>query len=277
MRILVTGSSGRVGRNILLDGLSEHHEVTGFDRIQSSQPAPKVRYLSGSILERKDLSHAMAGVDAVVHLAGIPYDIPPLHQVYEINAQGTYNALELAVEHKVSTFVQMSSIMVYGFGRNATPRYLPIDEEHPALTCDTYGMSKLASEQLCRAFSEKFPIRTICFRLVHFTVLCRPYPDHLPFVDFEGAEALHEYIDSRDVVSAIETALVAESLQHEVLLLSAADSGLSIPTADFIRDHFPRAEMRYSMLDDHSPLIDISKSERLLGFIPRHSWRCGSR
>lgn len=276
MKLLVTGSSGRVGRNILLDGLAERHDVTGFDCMPSAQPAPTVRYVAGSILDRKDLFDAMAGVDAVVHLAGIPYDIPPLHQVYEINAQGTYNALELAVEHKVSTFVHMSSIMVYGFGRNAIPRYLPVDEGHPALTCDTYGLSKLASEQLCRAFSDKFAITTICFRLVHFTALSRPYPDHLPYLEDEGAEALHQYVDSRDVVNAIEGALRAESLQHEVLLLSAADSGLSIPTADFIRDHFPTAELRYSKLEDFSPLIDTSKSERLLAFIPQHSWRCRS-
>ena len=36
MKLLVTGSSGRVGRNILLDGLAEHHEVTGFDWMPST-------------------------------------------------------------------------------------------------------------------------------------------------------------------------------------------------------------------------------------------------
>ena len=215
----------------------------------------------------------MAGADAVIHLAAIPYDIPPLHQVYEINTQGTYNALELAVEHKISKFVQMSSIMTYGFGRNTTPRYLPVDEDHPSLACDTYGLSKIVSEQICRAFSEKFSITTICFRLVHFTVFSRPYPDHLPFPRFEGAEALHGYVESRDVVRAIEAALRTTDLGHEILLLSAADSGISIPTAEFIRAHLREAELRYDQLENHSSFIDISKSERLLGFIPQHSWR----
>ena len=273
MKLLVTGASGRVGRNILLDGLAEHHEITAFDWLPSPQPAANVHYIPGSVLDRKDLSDAMAGAEAVIHLAAIPYDIPPLHQVYGINTQGTYNALELAVEHRISKFVHMSSIMVYGFGRNATPRYLPIDEEHSAEACDTYGLSKIASEQICRAFSEKFPITTICFRLVHFTAFSRPYSDRLPFHELEGAEALHEYVESRDVVTAIEAALQSSTLVHEVFLLSAADSGIETPTAEFIRNHFSGAELRYDRLEEHSPLIDMSKSKRLLGFVPRHSWR----
>jgi len=60
--------------------------------------------VAGSVLDRKDLSDAMQGAEAVIHLAAIPYDIPPLHQVFHINMQGTYHALELAVEHGVKAY-----------------------------------------------------------------------------------------------------------------------------------------------------------------------------
>ena len=111
MRILLTGSSGRIGRNLLLDGLADRHRVTAFDWAPPPTRLDNVRYVAGSILDRKDLSDAMQGAEAVIHLAAIPYDIPPLHQVFQINVQGTYHALELAVEHGARHFLHASSLM----------------------------------------------------------------------------------------------------------------------------------------------------------------------
>ncbi len=273
MRILLTGSSGRVGRNLLLDGLANRHQVTAFDWVPPKTRLNNVNYIAGSILDRKDLSDAMEGAEAVIHLAAIPYDIPPLHQVFQINVQGAYHALELAVEHGVRHFLRASSLMVYGFGRNAEARYLPIDEEHPASSHDTYGVGKLLTESLCRAFTDKFGIRTLCFRLTHFTAFFRPYGDRFPYDDDSGIQGLHEYIESRDLVELLESALVSKQIQHDVFLASGPDSGHVLPTEEVIRKYHPRAELRYSRLEAISPFISMEKSRRLLGFAPRSSWR----
>ena len=273
MRILLTGSSGRVGRNLLLDGLPQRHQVVAYDQLSPTEPLPNVKYVQGSVLDRNHLSKAMEGVDAVIHLAGIPYDIPPLHQVFLVNVQGTYNALDLAVEHGVKHFLHMSSIMAYGFGRNAAPSYLPVDEEHPALSCDTYGMGKLLTETLCRAFTEKHGLRTLCFRLTHFTSCSRPYPDVFPYQQKEGMEALHQYIESRDFAALMEASLAAVEVAHDVFLATAADSGHLRTTPEVIGQYHSEAELRYSKLQEDSPFISMEKSRRLLNFVPRHSWR----
>ena len=273
MRILLTGSSGRVGQNLLLDGLADRHQVTAFDWAPPQTRLDQVTYISGSILDRKDLSDAMEGAEAVIHLAAIPYDIPPLHQVFQINVQGTYNALESAVEHGVGHFLHASSLMAYGFGRNAEAQYLPIDEEHPASSHDTYGVGKLLTESLCRAFTGKFAIRTLCFRLTHFTAFLRPYGDRFPYDDDSGIQALHAYIESRDLVELLESALRSKQIQHEVFLASGPDSGHVLPTEEVIRKYHPKAELRYSRLEASSPFISMEKSRRLLGFVPRSSWR----
>jgi uronate dehydrogenase len=100
MRVLVTGSSGRIG-GVLLEELNRAHEVVGYDRKSPEDLPEGVRFVQGDLLDREALGLAMEGADAVVHLGGIPYDIPPLHEVFSINVQGTYNALELAVERGV--------------------------------------------------------------------------------------------------------------------------------------------------------------------------------
>jgi nucleoside-diphosphate-sugar epimerase len=273
MRILLTGTSGRVGRHLLLDGLAERHDIVAYDWLPPEKRLAQVKYVQGSVLDRKELSNAMEGVEAVIHLAGIPYDIPPLHQVFEINVQGTYNALEQAVEHGVKHFLLMSSIMTYGFGRNATPRYLPVDEDHPALSHDTYGMSKLLTESLCRAFTEKHALRTLCFRLTHFTAFSRPYSDLFPYQEEEGMEALHQYLESRDLVNLLEAGLSATEVTHDVFLATAADSGHVQPTPELIARYHPQAELRYSKLQEDSSFISMDKSRRLLGFVPCQSWR----
>ena len=149
----------------------------------------------------------MEGAEAVIHLAGIPSISHRFIRSLRSTCKGPTNALEQAVDHGVKHFLYMSSIMAYGFGRNAAPQYLPVDEAHPALTYDTCGVSKLLGESLCKAFSEKHWLRTLCFRLTHFTALSRPYPDVFPYRENEGAEALHQYIESRDLVALLEAAL----------------------------------------------------------------------
>ena len=273
VRILLTGSSGRVGRNLLMDGLAARHQVTAFDWTPPPTRLDNVRYAAGSILDRKDLSDAMQGAEAVIHLAAIPYDIPPLHQVFRINVQGTYHALELAVEHGVRHFLHASSLMAYGFGRNAEAQYLPIDEDHPAASHDTYGVGKLLTESLCRAFTDKFGLRTLCFRLTHFTAFLRPYGDRFPYDDDSGIQGLHEYIESRDLVGLLEAALASEQVQHDVFLASGPDSGHVLPTPEVIRKYHPKAELRYGRLEPASPFISMEKSRRLLGFTPSTSWR----
>ena len=215
----------------------------------------------------------MEEVEGVIHLAGIPYDIPPLHQVFEVNLQGTYNTLEAAVDQGVRHFLHMSSIMTYGFGRNASPQYLPVDEVHPALSHDTYGMSKLLGEAVCRSFTMRYGIRTLCFRLTHFTSFSRPYPDRFPYQENEGIEGLHQYIESRDLVTLLNAGLGATAVSHDVFLATAADSGHLRPTPEIIAESYPQAELRYSQLRNDSPFVSMEKCRRILGFSPLYSWR----
>lgn len=65
MGVLVTGSSGRVGRAIC-ECLSAEHEVVGLDRLPSATTT-----LVGDITDPEVLARAVRGVDAVVHVAAL--------------------------------------------------------------------------------------------------------------------------------------------------------------------------------------------------------------
>ena len=64
------------------------------------------------------------------------------------------NCLEAAERGGVGRFVLASSEAVLGFAyrtRDLKPDYFPIDEDHPLRPQDSYGLSKVAAEEACRA------------------------------------------------------------------------------------------------------------------------------
>ena len=71
MRVLVTGSSGRIG-GVLLEELNRVHEIVGYDRKSPEYLPEGVRFVQGDLLDREALGLAMEGADAVVHLGGYP-------------------------------------------------------------------------------------------------------------------------------------------------------------------------------------------------------------
>ncbi|MBT4498845.1 MAG: NAD(P)-dependent oxidoreductase [Gemmatimonadetes bacterium] len=271
MHLLMTGSSGQIGSAMLKD-LCRQYEITGYDIREPATLPQRVRFIQGDVRDRETLNQAMVGVDVVLHLAAIAFDVPPLHEVFSVNVQGTYNALDLAVENGVECFLYTSSIMAYGFGQNADPQYFPIDEEHPMLANRTYGLSKIVSERLCRSFTERCGIRTICFQLTAAMASEKSYAD-LPWHDRTGELGAYQYFDVRDFTSLVEAAIQATHIDHDVFLVGAADSARAEPTAEVIRKYYPEAELRYDRLDDRSPFVSTEKARRALGFEPRYSWR----
>ncbi len=271
MKILITGSSGLIG-SLLVKELCGRHEIVGYDRSEPADLPDGVVFYRGDMLDRTALHQALDGAEVVVHLAGVPYDIPPLHEVFSTNVQGTYNALELAAESGVARFLFASSIMAYGFGQNVDPQYFPVDEAHPLGANRPYGLSKIVGEQLCRSFSERTGMRTYCFRLTTAVAPGQRY-DLYPSRERTMEVGIYQYFDVRDFAALVELAIVDERVQHEAFLVSAVDSGHQRPTAEVIAEYYPNAELRYAALSSNTPFVDIGKARRLLGFAPRYTWR----
>ncbi len=86
MRIVLTGSSGRVGRGIF-GALASHHEVIGIDRA----PFSSTQYV-GDFADLQILRKALTGADTVIHTAALhaPHvGIVPDEQFYRVNLAGT--------------------------------------------------------------------------------------------------------------------------------------------------------------------------------------------
>lgn len=151
MKVLVTGTAGRLGSSVLDYLKSKGYETQGFDiRTRPDQ----------DILNPAAVHTAMAGCEAVVHCAAIPHpNKGDMRRYFEINVTGSFNVMEAAAALDLKRFIYFSSIGYYGcnMAGKLTPAYLPIDENHPPAhmapslwdsPLPEYGESKVMAEQL---------------------------------------------------------------------------------------------------------------------------------
>ncbi len=194
VKILLTGSSGRVGRAIF-GALAARHDVVGIDR----SPFATTRHVA-DFTDTRTLAKALQGVDAVIHSAALHAPHVGLFsdgEFQRINVEGTRTLAMLAREAGVQRLVFTSTTALYGHAI-VPGRCTWVDEHTPPQPRTVYHRSKLAAEHwLEQAAGDALQVRVI--RMSR----CFPEtPDRLLLY------RLHRGIDVRDVADAHVAALV---------------------------------------------------------------------
>jgi nucleoside-diphosphate-sugar epimerase len=151
MKILITGSSGYLGRNMAGAALEKGHSVVGLDIKPSGLSHASFREVIGDITDLEVVKQAAAGCDAVFHLAAALAQFErDEKRMHEVNVRGTENALAAALENNARKFIYTSSVEVYGID---VP--VPCTEDAPIAPICQYGRDKVESEKLCRDYISK--------------------------------------------------------------------------------------------------------------------------
>lgn len=108
--VLVTGGSGFIGQH-LVDALHDRgYRVRILDVRPPAAPRPDVEFAQGSVLDRAAVDRALAGIDQVYHLAGLPgMWVPNKQHFLDVNCRGTEVMLAAARQCGVSRFVHCST------------------------------------------------------------------------------------------------------------------------------------------------------------------------
>lgn len=270
--IAVTGGSGKAGRAVVAD-LAEHgYDVTNIDVAASRSPDDPT--IVADLTDFGQALEAIAGHDAVIHLAAIPApNVLTNAETFRTNMMSTYNVLSAATTLGIDRVVCASSETLIGlpFDREQ-PRYAPIDEAHPILPESHYALSKLAGEAIADQFTRWGGITVASLRISN---IMEP-DDYRRFPGFWEDPRIRSwnlwgYVDSRDVAQAARLAVAADLDGHEPFIVAAGDTCMTTRSRDLMAEVYPDVELR--SVAGHETLLSIDKARTMMGYHPAHSWR----
>lgn len=291
--ILVTGAAGLLGRFVVRDLLVNGYSVRGLDRRAGESG---IEWHVGDVTDPALVTKAMAGVDAVLHIAAVPNIWSGDGQtIMRVNLLGTYTVFEAAEAHGVKRVVFCSSDSVAGYtvreGRMLPPRYAPVDLDHPLLATDPYAVSKVMGEDLARAYALR-GMSVVALRTVFIAypeMACEIVARAKDPANYRGPMAggpssagggpLYHHIDPRDVARAFRLAseLSMRSGGFEKFYLSSAVTLSPEPTLERLRRlHGDAVEVRAPEVYEKqpfAPLYDLTHAAIGLGFVAEFDQR----
>jgi UDP-glucose 4-epimerase len=234
-KVAVIGGAGLIGSHLVdrlrQEGLAEIRIYDNFYRgsyqnLQQSLQDPRVRLIQGDILGIEDLRAALEGVDFAFHLAAawLLECLEKPRFAIDVNIMGTFNVLEACRDLGIKRLVFSSSASVYG---NAVT--IPMEEDHPFNNRTLYGATKIAGEQLCRAFYEMYGLNYVGLRYMNvygprqdyksaYTVVIMKILDRIeqglpPLIFGDGSQS-YDFIYVEDAAAANICALKAETVDE---------------------------------------------------------------
>jgi UDP-glucose 4-epimerase len=295
MNVLVTGSSGWLGRTLVPRLRADGHRVVGVD------PEPGATTdVVGSVVDRGLVRSTIRDrrIDAVVHAAARHKPHIETHDNSEfvaVNVQGTLNLLEEAVAASVGRFVFTSttSLMISQKIRDGRAgganEAAWIDETlAPLQPRNIYGVTKLAAEELCRLFHQLHGLPIVVLRTSRFF----PEEDDMAHAIAQSDEntKANEFLFRRlSVEDAAEAHVVALRKAPEVgfdtFIVSAPTPFVPADAAELMADapavvarYFPDYRAKYdkrgwTMFDSIDRVYDSRKARDLQGFTCKTDFR----
>jgi len=288
-RIIVTGGSGKIGAWILKELLDTGHEVLNVDLKPAADP--RCRTLIADLTDSGQAFGAIGvytgidelqpslraqPVDVLVHFAAIPrVQLVPDAEVFRINTTSTYNVMEAAVRAGIRKVVFASSEATYGVvfaEEQLDPEYFPVDEEHPTVPMDAYGLSKVVNERTAAAFHARAGGDFYGLRIGD---VMAP-PDYAKFPLWSSDPAIRKremwaYVDVRDVAQMVRLCVDTDGLGLQVFNAFAGESAHALPTRELAGKFYPKVPVREEIAE-HGSLVSNRKAQRLLGFEQRYRW-----
>ena len=277
MHILITGGSGRLGSMVGRELRAHGHEVVSVDR--HLPPADRreegIWYRQVEMGDLGQIVGAAVGCDALIHLAAIPAPYSHPDEVVFLNNVGaTYNALQAAMTVGIKRAVIASSASGYGMAwarPTFPPLYAPLDEEHPFLPHEPYGLSKEVDERTAEMFVRRCGMTVLAYRF-HWIATAEEAKQRGANPQEWDTTGLWGYVDVRDAARACRLGIESAVTGFHPLNIVAADTIRPETTEELLRTYLPDMEVR-GPLPGNTAAWSGARATELLGFTAEHSWR----
>ncbi|MEO1128810.1 MAG: NAD(P)-dependent oxidoreductase [Planctomycetota bacterium] len=283
MRVIVTGCNGKLGRACVAALQDVGHEVFGIDASPRADAGVPVHV--GDLRESFTIHRAMdafgGAPDALVHLANHTNSyVAPEETVLRENIAMNTSAMLGAIRAGTHRVVFSSSVQAFlgginrGFkgGPPTYPAQLPVDEQCEARPMNSYGLSKLMTEQMLTHLADAERFETACSA----ASLRLPYilnqqsfewaTDKTGPSDYRwGGPEVFAYVHVDDAAAAVRMAVEADATGHEVFWIAAPDPRPA-ESAEALVDRYYSDVPGAAEAKARHTLVDTSKAQRLLGW-----------
>lgn len=169
-KILITGGAGFIGSHLAEYLIKNGYSVKILDDFSSGNVNnilglfnfKDFKMIRGSVTDIELVRKATADVDVVFHLAAqihVDRSIIEPRRTFDVNALGTLNVLDTALENDVELVVYASTSEVYG-----SAKYVPMNEDHPLNPASPYAATKAAADRLCFAYYNTYNLPVVVVR-----------------------------------------------------------------------------------------------------------------
>lgn len=167
--ILVTGGAGFIGSHLVDALLAAGQRVRVLDNLSMGKrnnlplDNPALQFIEGDVADAQLVGQAVAGCDAVVHLAAVASvqaSVDDPVATHQSNFIGTLNVCEAMRLHGVRRVVYASSAAIYGNNGEG----VAIDEDTAKSPLTPYAADKLASEHYLDFYRRQHGLEPAVFR-----------------------------------------------------------------------------------------------------------------
>jgi nucleoside-diphosphate-sugar epimerase len=284
MRVLLTGSSGWLGRYLAPLLVKKGHKVTGLDVVPGMHTDVIGTVADRALVERTMGAH---GIEAIIHGGALHKpDIVryPRQAFVDVNVTGTLNLIEAAVAagNDRFLFTSTTSLMVRAdvrAGAGEAGAWWMDEDFAPIEPRNIYGITKLAAEQVCKLIHREHGINVAILRTGRF------FPEDDDTHEAPGGENLkaNELLNRRltveDAAAAHLAALeAAPAIVCDTFILSAPPPFAREEAEELARDaraviarHYPHAAELYAaegwvLPERIDRVYDPSRAERRFGW-----------
>jgi len=291
MRVLVTGGAGYIGNYVVEEALDHGHDVRVLDSFLFGDEAlapfedhDDLEVREGDIRHIEDLSYAMEGMDAVIHLAGIVGD--PACSVNEqatqaVNVEATKALVEVCKLHDIERLIFASTCSVYG-----ASELMELNEGSFLNPLSLYAESKIDSEEIIlHSTGQKFSddLKPTILRLgtifgwsrrmrfdlvVNLLTAKAVLEDDIPVY---GGEQYRPLVHVNDAAKAFVAAMEAPQGLVDQQIFNVGDNELNYQIAAvgrIVEDLIEGASVRFveHKEDDRTYRVSFDKSNHILGW-----------
>lgn len=298
MKVVISGSAGFIGSNLVEACLLKNWEVLGIDNFSTGDKdmanPKRVAHLPGKysfkkldVNNTKKLQKVISGYDVFFHLAALPrvsYSVEFPIEANNANINGTLSVLEACRLSGIKRVVFSCSSSVYG----GVSKF-PTSELEPAMPKSPYALHKETGAQYCRLYSELFGLETC--NLLYFNVygpyqkansayatvisaFCEAAVENKPCrVDGDGS-VVRDFCYVDNVVQAnILAAEYSGKLMGDRFNIACGEyhSVLDVynKVKELINPNLQKYHVAPRLGDPPKSHADISKAMRVLGYVPR--------